>query len=257
MRNPNSNLKTDPDINTETCDCCGGEFYPENVLRVGNDGEKGERLNLCEECVEEAPEHIAQYLRESDQIPESHWAELEEHCKRERVLAFIPANEQINNEQDVREFFAALTKLLVWHPETPFLDYVDANGIALFREGGDHLKLDECMARTFEVCDKISKHKVDAYEIGFEELAKTSQAMADAMNRDHKTGKELNPDPELTREPTAVEVLKELELRMTQAILASNIGKKNQTDFLRGELERLKVIARAAIARAESEVSNA
>lgn len=44
-----------------------------------------------------------------------------------------------------------------------------------------------------------------------------------------------------------LEVLQDLELRMTQAILASHIGKKNKTEFLRGELERMRTIIRATL----------
>lgn len=41
-------------------------------------------------------------------------------------------------------------------------------------------------------------------------------------------------------------VLKDIELRATQDRIASNIGKKNQTDFLRGSLERIGKVARTA-----------
>jgi hypothetical protein len=45
--------------------------------------------------------------------------------------------------------------------------------------------------------------------------------------------------------------LGDLELRMTQTILASNVGKKkDRTDFLRGQLERMRGEARAAITKA-------
>ena len=48
------------------------------------------------------------------------------------------------------------------------------------------------------------------------------------------------------------EVLKDIDLRTTQARLASNIGrKKNHTEFLLGELERITGIARSALAQAE------
>ena len=45
-----------------------------------------------------------------------------------------------------------------------------------------------------------------------------------------------------------IKALKEIELRTTQARLASTIGKKkDRTDFLRNELERIGKVARAAI----------
>jgi len=54
--------------------------------------------------------------------------------------------------------------------------------------------------------------------------------------------------------PDLLEAICDLELRMTQAALASGIGpRKNHTDFLLGELGRMKDVARAAIARAKGE----
>ena len=48
------------------------------------------------------------------------------------------------------------------------------------------------------------------------------------------------------------EALREVELRMTQARIASGIGKKkNQTEFLLGELERTQQVARDALAKWE------
>jgi hypothetical protein len=48
------------------------------------------------------------------------------------------------------------------------------------------------------------------------------------------------------------EALENADLRCTQARLASNISKKaNQADFLRGELERIQAVCRAAIHKAE------
>lgn len=51
-----------------------------------------------------------------------------------------------------------------------------------------------------------------------------------------------------------LETLKDIDLRATQARLASQIGKQSkqrQIDFLLGELERLQEVARAAITKAE------
>jgi len=46
------------------------------------------------------------------------------------------------------------------------------------------------------------------------------------------------------------DALADIDLRATQARLASKIGKrKNRTDFLLGELERMQTVARAALAR--------
>jgi hypothetical protein len=54
--------------------------------------------------------------------------------------------------------------------------------------------------------------------------------------------------------PDLLAALEDSELRMTQAILASGIGKpQNRTDFLLGELERMRDTARAAIAKAKGE----
>ena len=51
-----------------------------------------------------------------------------------------------------------------------------------------------------------------------------------------------------------VAALEDVELRCTQAKIASTIGKgKDRTDFLRGELERIAEQARAAIAKATGE----
>ena len=45
-----------------------------------------------------------------------------------------------------------------------------------------------------------------------------------------------------------LKALEEIELRTTQARIASTIGKKkDRTDFLRHELERIGKVARAAI----------
>ncbi len=52
--------------------------------------------------------------------------------------------------------------------------------------------------------------------------------------------------------PDLLAALADVELRCTQARIASTIGKgKDRTDFLRGELERIAKCARAAIARIE------
>lgn len=46
--------------------------------------------------------------------------------------------------------------------------------------------------------------------------------------------------------------IQEVDLRTTQAVIASTIGKKkDHTDFLRGELERIRECARAAIAKVQ------
>lgn len=53
---------------------------------------------------------------------------------------------------------------------------------------------------------------------------------------------------------TPVEALRDIELRMTQARIASEIGRKSgraEADFLRRELEQVGKIARAAIERGE------
>jgi len=56
--------------------------------------------------------------------------------------------------------------------------------------------------------------------------------------------------------PALLEALEDVELRCTQARIASTIGKgKDRTEFLRGELERISAQARAAIARASREGS--
>jgi len=49
-----------------------------------------------------------------------------------------------------------------------------------------------------------------------------------------------------------LKALREVDLRITQAILASNIGrKKNRTEFLLGELERIKTVVRDALAKTD------
>jgi len=54
--------------------------------------------------------------------------------------------------------------------------------------------------------------------------------------------------------PALLSALEDVELRATQARLASAIGKKSgvkQADFLRGELDRIGQAARAAITKAQ------
>lgn len=54
--------------------------------------------------------------------------------------------------------------------------------------------------------------------------------------------------------PNMLANLKDIDLRVTQARIASQIGKKSkqrQVDFLLGELERLQEVARKAIVEAE------
>jgi len=54
--------------------------------------------------------------------------------------------------------------------------------------------------------------------------------------------------------PDLLAALEDVELRCTQARIASTIGKKkDRSDFLRGELERIAISARAAIAKARGE----
>lgn len=53
--------------------------------------------------------------------------------------------------------------------------------------------------------------------------------------------------------PAMLATLEDVELRATQARMASTIGKKSgqeQANFLRGELERIALVARAAIEKA-------
>ena len=60
-------------------------------------------------------------------------------------------------------------------------------------------------------------------------------------------------DPE-TVVPDMLAALRDIDLRTTQAIIANDIGnpsKKKQIRFLLGEIERIKGVARAAIAKAE------
>jgi hypothetical protein len=193
MRNPN--VSYDTDVNTTTCDCCGGQVYDDNIAKYQPEKEEEgvpKSLCICETCSEELPEEFAD--GDWSYIKPEKWGKLVSHCRRMRVLNFIPAVEQINTEQDVREFVDALTNYLVWHPDTPFLDYVDEHGAPLFLEGGDHLKLDLCMERAQEVCERLSKGvDIEFYELSFQSLARHNQGMADAMGRDHKTGLEL-PD---------------------------------------------------------------
>ena len=55
----------------------------------------------------------------------------------------------------------------------------------------------------------------------------------------------------LAAAPNLLAALEDVELRCTQARIASTIGKeKGRADFLRGELERIAGQARAAIAKA-------
>ena len=49
--------------------------------------------------------------------------------------------------------------------------------------------------------------------------------------------------------PELLATLGDVELRCTQARIASTIGKKDQTEFLRGELERIAEHARAILAK--------
>lgn len=193
----NTQVKYDRDANTTVCDCCGGEVYDDNISKYQPEKEEEglpTTLRICETCFEEIPEDLCD--GEWSHIKADKWAALVEHCQRERVLNFIPATEQINSEEDVREFFAALTKYLVWHPETDFADYVregdkkEPGGTERARLFSDEeaKELNKCMERSFEVCEKITKHEVDPYEIGFQELAKHNEAMAGAMGRNHKTG---------------------------------------------------------------------
>lgn len=54
-----------------------------------------------------------------------------------------------------------------------------------------------------------------------------------------------------TKTSGLLESVEDIRLRVTQAILASKIGKKkDRTEFLRGELERIGKVADAAIIRA-------
>jgi hypothetical protein len=56
--------------------------------------------------------------------------------------------------------------------------------------------------------------------------------------------------------PEMLEALEDVELRCTQARIASTIGKKDQTEFLRSELERIAEHARAILAKAQPKGGN-
>lgn len=60
--------------------------------------------------------------------------------------------------------------------------------------------------------------------------------------------------PRYNNNPALVEALADVELRLTQARLAASVGKKkDRTDFLLGEIERIGAIARSALAQAEKD----
>lgn len=271
-------MRTNDDHHTdEQCSCCGGWFDHHDTIEVTAEppdvAHPGRRDNLemCEHCINyEISDGFADTIRDSNDVPvvlpRVEFDALTEECKRTRIVAFIPAREQINSEQDVREFFEALTQYLVWHPETSFLDYEHQGTNRKMFDAAEAHELDECMRRAFEVCERISKHTVDPYEIAFEEQAKANEGMAAVMGRDHKTGKFI---PEELREP-----VEKLNASMDQ--LSNSVGKKvaelkelrAQRDQLLAALRPFTIlnpqwcpefagsieIARAAIARAEKEV---
>lgn len=285
-------LNNDDHHTDEQCSCCGGWFDHHDTIEVTAEppdvAHTGRRDNLeiCEHCINyEISDGFADTIRDSNDVPavlpRVEFDALTEECKRNRIVAFIPAREQINSEQDVREFFAALTQYLVWHPETDFADYAYQAAGEPLKEGEcgkpifdakDAERLNECMARAFEVCERITKHTVDPYEIAFEEQAKANEGMAAVMGRDHKTGKFI---PEELREPVE-------KLNASMDRLSNSVGKKvaelkelrEQRDDLLAALkdiaessenpqavnvemasfpDRVSRIARAAIARAEKD----
>lgn len=216
MRNLNEeNHQSDDE--TDFCDCCGGEFDHRDLLKVYAIAPDGKvmadvkeiqvaggitlpaEIRICEDCQQDADDD---FMKGDDTVPIEKWQEFIEWSYLQHVLAFIPAEEQLCDEHDVREFCAALTKILIWHPETSFDQYENQHtGKRIFSDE-DAKELDKCIERCEEVCERLSKGNVcDFYEIGFQELAKHNETMAAAMGRDHKTGLSLPDETAPSPEP--------------------------------------------------------
>lgn len=200
MRNINDDNHVSND-ETDFCDCCGGEFDHRDLLKVYKEQpitvpgatvqvSKDAMVRVCEDCQGEMEGELNLDFT-GDVLDPQTWDKLAEMCKKNHILAFIPASEQIQTEYDVREFIDALTKFLVWHPENDFAEYVGGEGERIFSDD-DAGRLNECMRKAQEVCEKLSKGvDIEFYELSFQALAKHNEAMADAMGRDHKTGLSL------------------------------------------------------------------
>ncbi len=167
-------LGADPDANTTVCCACGSEKYDEDIFRLHCDTRK---IELCEECADDCQSDIGMGSSfDTDMPPKEAFDAIEAWAKLNLVLSFLPAVEQINSLDDVNEFFDALTALLVWHPDTKFIDYVDEKGSQIFLPGRDFEKLDLCMDRCREICDEIAKLTPDVYDLGIKSLQRAGMA---------------------------------------------------------------------------------
>lgn len=181
MRNPN--VRYDTDVNTRTCDCCGGEFYSDDVIGVYQAvvDNPSARLGLCDDCIDDLPKELQDEVQHSDTVPAEQWPALVEHCKLHRILAFIPAEEQINELEDVEDFFDALSTFLNWHPDTRFEDYEHVKtGAKVFTDRDDAKALDACMTRCGVVCDRVTKQTADVYDMAMKSAQKHGHAPTDA-----------------------------------------------------------------------------
>lgn len=167
-------LPNDNDAPTDTCEVCATEAYP--MPHFYRKGDMTKEVTICEECLENYQLETKVEFEDSV-ISAGAFDEFSQWCKRERILMFtdITDGQTINNEQDVEEFFDALTAYLNWHPDTKFREYVrlGTDGNERTFSDTESKMLDEAMARCFGIADKANK---DIYSIGLDALQRAGVA---------------------------------------------------------------------------------
>lgn len=154
----------------QTCDCCGGQFRSYKVGQYFTAGLNGD-LTICHDCAEDfaeerKDEQKTTELKLTDTLPAEEFQALQDYCKLHRVFAFVPADEQIKDPSDVREFFAACHRLLAFHPDTRFPDCTDDKGQQIF-DSETAAQLEICLRQCFSICQH---EDVDIYRLSLDEF---------------------------------------------------------------------------------------
>lgn len=169
------------------CDGCGNsknpdaclEFYPKQ--KPGSTEDRPAPVTLCEDCQEEATRVLDLKngrpdfeMFTNDELEPAMWKRVLDWAQKNRVLCFIPADEQINDLRDVGDFFEALTAMLGlnWCPDTPFEKYTWPDNSVCFQAEDGPRDLNACM----EKCWKVVKAEQDRPRPNIYELAMKATA---------------------------------------------------------------------------------
>jgi hypothetical protein len=190
------------------------EFYRLTPREQG----KPTSIELCMECVEDfksevlaGDEDVDEAVMDTDTLPDDIFDRLEAWAHKAAVLTFTERENQVRNILDMEQFFDALSKLLVWHPDSRFADYTnmeDTYESAMAHDSSengchpdcracadeekhhqmftdeDASALDAVMAKCFEVVETCGPKGKDIYSYGLDALQRAGLAPKDATEKE-------------------------------------------------------------------------